>query len=390
MLIDDRGRVAEVGPDDSVPHPADAQSAHLADAALIPGFVNTHTHLELTGFAGMNENDDFWEWIKRIIALKATRNEDDFLAAAQDGIRQCWAAGVTTIADMGNTGSVVAAMHELGASGIAYHEAFDIHVEDPEAVAKRFTGELERLAAHATGRVTLGVSPHAPYTVSPQLYRRVGEIARAHGAPIGVHIAEPQDETALLRDFTGIFANFLRERGVAPLTTEPVSPVAWLDRHGILSPRTLCAHAIHADVADTRLLREHDCAVAHCPRSNRRHHGETAPIAMFLDHGLRMGMGTDSEVSVAPLDLLAEARDAALRAGWSAAETLRAVTLDGANALGLASETGSITPGKWADLAAIAVAETDRPEAAVVASGLGDVVGTWVGGVRRWALGVGR
>ena len=115
ILVDDRGRIAAVGPDAVVPFPPDALVQRFDDAVLLPGLINTHTHLELTGFAGLAEEADFWQWIKRIIALKATRDEEAFFNAATAGIRACWAAGVTTICDMGNTGSVIAALDALGA-----------------------------------------------------------------------------------------------------------------------------------------------------------------------------------------------------------------------------------------------------------------------------------
>jgi 5-methylthioadenosine/S-adenosylhomocysteine deaminase len=380
VLVDDRGRIAVVGPNHAVPRPADAESRHLADAALLPGLVNTHTHLELTGFAGMAEEADFWEWIKHVIALKATRTDEDFFNAASRGIRECWAAGVTTICDMGNTGSVIAAMHELRANGIAQHEAFDMHAEETPTVMKRFSRELDRLAQHATGRVAIGVAPHAPYTVSGALYQAVSDLAGAHGVSIGVHVAEPADESALLRDFTGIFADALRARGITRVSPEPVSPIAWLDRHGVLTSRTICAHAIHTDAADTVIMVRRGVAIAHCPRSNRRHHGADAPVARYVDRGLRAGIGTDSEVSVAPLDLMAEARAARKLTGWTAVETLRVLTLGGAEALGLDASCGSLEVGKWGDMTAVRIPASKSPEDAVLASAIADVVATWSGG----------
>ncbi|MGH7592300.1 MAG: amidohydrolase family protein, partial [Gemmatimonadales bacterium] len=382
ILVDDRGRIAAVGPDHAVPTPPDALLERFDDAVLLPGLINTHTHLELTGFAGMAEETDFWEWIKHVIALKATRDEEQFFNAAVQGIRQCWAGGVTTVCDMGNTGSVIAALDSLGASGIAHHEAFDMHTEDTPVVMKRFSGELDRLAMHATGRVGIGVSPHAPYTVSGPLYREVSALARAHGVPIGVHVAEPAAESALLQDFSGIFADALRARGVDRVSPEPCSPIAWLDRHGVLTSRTLCAHAIHTDDADTRIMVQRGVAVAHCPRSNRRHHHADAPVTRYLDQGLRMGIGTDSEISVAPLDLIAEARQARTLTGWTAADTVRSLTLGGAEALGLASACGSLTVGKWADVTAIGTPDSNSPDESVLASRLADVTATWLGGRR--------
>ena len=383
VLLDDRGRIAAVGPRQAVPSSVDVPVIDLGEAAILPGLVNTHTHLELTGLAGQVEDADFWEWIKHIIALKSARTDEVFFHAAEQGIRDCWAGGVTTVCDLGNSGQVIAALDHLGASGVAHHEVFDMHTGDPDQVMRRFAGELEHLAPFATGRVSLGVSPHAPYTVSGKVYRATGELARAHGVPIAVHIAEPPDESALLRDFTGTFADMLRERGVARLSATPVSPIGWLAQHGVLSPRTICAHAIHTDAADTELLRQHQSAVAHCPRSNRRHHGADAPVARYVAAGLRLGLGTDSEASVAPLDLLAEARAARRLAGWSAAETVRALTLGGAEALGMARDIGSLEPGKWADLAVIAVRcpAGEAPEEAVLRTGRDAVQGTWLGGV---------
>jgi len=382
VLIDDAGRIAAVGPDAVVPVPPDALVQRFEAAVLLPGLVNTHTHLELTGFAGMAEEADFWVWIRRIIALKQTRDEEAFFHAASAGIRACWAAGVTTICDMGNTGSVITALDALGGSGIAHHEAFDMHTEETPVVMKRFARELDHLGRHAAGRVAIGASPHAPYTVSGPLYAAVSDLARAHGVPIGVHVAEPPDESALLRDFTGSFAEALRARGVTRVSDEPVSPIAWLDQHGVLTSRTLCAHAIHTDAADTAIMVRRGVAIAHCPRSNRRHHHVDAPVARYVDAGLRIGLGTDSEVSVAPLDLIAEARAARVLTGWSAAETVRALTLGGAEALGLETGTGSLTPGKWGDVAVLRVGETTAPEEAVLASAAGAVVATWLGGRR--------
>jgi cytosine/adenosine deaminase-related metal-dependent hydrolase len=330
----------------------------------------------------MAEEPVFWDWIKQIIKLKSTRTEEEFFLAAQRGIEECWAAGVTTICDMGNTGSVIAALDSLGASGIAHHEAFDMHAAETADVMKAFSRQLDRLARHATGRVLLGVSPHAPYTVSGALYRAVSDLAHAHGVPIGVHVAEPQDESALLHDFTGTFAEALAARGVSRLHPTSISPIAWLDLHGVLGPRTLCAHAIHTDDADTDIMVARNVAVAHCPRSNRRHHHADAPVARYVDRKLRIGLGTDSEVSVAPLDLLAEARQARQLTGWSAADTIRALTLGGAEALGLEATIGSIARGKLADIAVIGVGETETPEEGVLASGRDDVVATWLGGRR--------
>jgi 5-methylthioadenosine/S-adenosylhomocysteine deaminase len=273
------------------------------------------------------------------------------------------------------------ALDHLGASGIYHHEVFGAHPEQCEGAMRRFSRDLDRLAAHATGRAALGVSPHAPYTVSGRLYEAACALGRAHGVPIAVHVAEPPGEAALLGDFTGIFAEHFRREGIPRPSNTPITPVAFMEQHGVLSERTLCIHAIQAGEADVALMARHGVAVAHCPRSNRFHHGATAPIARYLEHGLRLGLGTDSEISVDPPDLLAEACEARSLAGWDAAATIRTLTLGGAEALALDHEVGSLVPGKWADLVAIALSDrTASPEEAVLASSPADVAGVWLNG----------
>jgi 5-methylthioadenosine/S-adenosylhomocysteine deaminase len=385
VLIADNGRILAVGSDAVVPRPEIASSIHLNNTALLPGLVNTHTHLELTGFAGMVEEDLFLDWIRKLIVLKAARSAEEFFLAARRGIHEMWATGVTTICDTGSTGAVIAALDDLGASGIAHHEVFGMHPEQGDTAIKAFARDLDRLARHATGRTGIGVSPHAPYTVSGQLYQRAGELARANGVPLAVHVAEPQDESALLADFTGSFAEWWQELGTPRPTSQPISPMAWLEQHEILSPRTLCVHAIHVSQPDTDLMVRHGVAVAHCPRSNRRHHGADAPVGSYLDRGLRLGLGTDSEVSVAPPDLRAEARAARLLTNWSAAETVAALTLGGAGAIDRDDDCGSLTVGKWADMVAIEIGETDKPYEAVLGE-LAPVTGTWLAGRKVFGI----
>lgn len=382
VLVDDRGCIVAAGSDREVPRPPDARDTALADAVLLPGLVNTHTHLELTGFAGMVEADTFLDWIVKVIAIKAQRSEEAFFEAACAGIRRMWAAGVTTVADTGSTGAVIEALDHLRAAGTYHHEVFGAHPEERPGAMRRFAKDLERLAGHATGRAALGVSPHAPYTVSGALYRAACDLGRAHGVPVAVHVAEPPGESALLDDFTGVFADDFRRRGVPRPAPMPTTPMAFMDLHGVLSDRTLCIHAIHVSEADTELMARHGCAVAHCPRSNRFHHGADAPAARYLDRGLRLGLGTDSEISVHPPDLLAEAREARQLAGWDAATTLRLLTLGGAEAVERDPECGSLERGKLADMVAIRIGESDDPEESVLSSCAADVIGTWLGGRR--------
>ena len=383
VLVDEGGRIAAVGENALVPRPDWAPAEDFGEAVLLPGLVNTHTHLELTGFGGVAPEPDFSAWIADLRERKARRTPEAFLAAARQGLADCWAAGVTTVADTGDSGAVVQVLAEAGASGIAYHEVFGPHPRQLDESVAGLVAQMDRLGAHEGGRVRLGVSPHAPYTVSGPLYRAVADWARSAGLPIAVHVAESSAETALLADGTGAFALAWRRREIPLPSPLGHTPVGWLDEHRVLGERTLCIHVVQAGARDIRCLAAAGAAVAHCPLSNRAHAHGAAPLAALLAAGLRVGVGTDSVASVGTLDLLAEARAARGLASLDAARALALCTLDAARALGLEADIGSLRPGKWGDLVVLRAGRglgAAGPEAQALASGPSDVLATFVGG----------
>ena len=387
LLIGEDGRIVAVGPDRLVPAPGHTPAEDFGDAVLLPGLINAHTHLELTGLAGRPPEPGFAAWIRKLREAKAALPAEAFLAAARRGLADCWAAGVTTVADTGDSGAVVEALAEAGASGIAYHEVFGPHPDQRDASLRGVQAQVERLGRFAGGRVRLGVSPHAPYTVSGSLYEAVAAWARGSGLPVAVHLAESPAESALLASGAGAFADAWRSRGIPMPSPLGRTPVEWLDEHGVLSERTLCIHVVQASATDVGRLARTGAAVAHCPLSNRAHGHGAAPLRAFLSARVRVGLGTDSVVSVGTLDLLAEARAARALGGLDAGRALALSTLDGARALGLEGETGSLAPGKWGDVVVIRPASTSAdpaagmaPEERVLASGPGDVLATFVGG----------
>src|SRR3989454_4824184 len=358
VLVDDRGTIAAVGPNLVVPTRPGARQLEFPDAHLLPGLVNTHTHLELTHLAGTNAEREFAGWIRTLRALKDATTPEEFSRSAEQGVRDAWAAGVTCVADTGSTGAPLEALARLGGRGIYYQEVFG---PDPAQCAASMT-ELEqamaRLSRLASSHLRLGISPHAPYTVSEPLYRAVDDLARGAGLPVAMHLAESRAETQLVREGSGPFADALRARGIQ-VARVARSPVEYLRRLGVLDRATgcLCIHCVQVDEQDVAILRDAGAAVAHCPRSNRAHGHGTAPLAAFRRAGLRVGLGTDSVVSVGDASLWAEAA----AAGLDGEDALRMLTIDGARALGLESGIGSLEVGKEADLAVFSSTALYRP-----------------------------
>ena len=357
VLVDEAGRIAALGPDGAVAAPANARRLAFPEGALVPGLVNCHTHLELTHLAGRNPAREFPGWIRTIRALKDATPPEEFSRSAEQGVRDCWAAGVTCVADTGSTGAPLQALARLGARGIYYQEVFGPDAAKCAVSLAELTAGVERLRPLASDHVRLGISPHAPYTVSEPLYRATAELARRERLPVAVHLAESREETALVRDGAGPFAEALRARGIA-VTARGCSPVEYLLRLGVLERATgwLYIHCVQVDERDVTILRDSGGAVALCPRSNRAHGHGAAPLALFRRAGLTVGLGTDSVVSTGDVDLWSEAG----AAGLAGEEALRMLTLEGARVLGLERTIGSLEVGKDADLAVFPSTAPDR------------------------------
>jgi 5-methylthioadenosine/S-adenosylhomocysteine deaminase len=358
VLVTGDGRIAAVGANADVPTPHAARVFHFPDAELLPGLINCHTHLELTQLGGGVKHDEpeFHKWIWHVRTLKDATSAEAFYEAALAGVRECWARGVTCIAETGSTGAVMRALHDLGGRGIVYHETFGPDPAQCAGSMAEFEAAVLQLRRLATAQLVVGVSPHAPYSVSAPLYRASAAFARREGLPLAVHIAESQAETDFVRDGAGPFATLFGKRSI-PVEAQHRSPIAYLAQLGVLGRDTLCIHCVQVDDADVELLRAAGAAVAHCPLSNAAHGHGRAPYDRFRNARVPIGLGTDSVISVGELDLWAEAAAAGL--GGEAA--LRALTIEGARALGWDSEIGSLEIGKAGDLVVQTVQPSNRP-----------------------------
>jgi len=369
-VIVEGAHIAYVGAAAGAPRVEGDRTVDLGAAILLPGLVNAHTHLELTAMRGFLEGLAFREWL---VTLNAARRDcfvaeslhDSACAGIEEGLRN----GITTFADTTESGAPLAAMRELGVRGIAYLEVFGPDPARAEASMQAFIPRVHALRMGDTELVQTGVSPHAPYTVSAPLFRRVAEFSRADQLPVAVHVAESAAESRFVSEGEGPFADGQRARGIA-VAAQARSPIALLDATGLLAERPLLIHAIQVDGDDVARVADCGARVVHCPISNLKLAQGIAPLEWYLDGGIAVGLGTDSVASNDRMDLLGEARQAALlqalRRGVPDALSAQAVvalaTLGGARALGLETQIGTLEVGKAADLAAFPIEHPDlRP-----------------------------
>lgn len=345
----------------------DTHEVALGNSVLMPGLVNAHSHLELTEMRGMLEALDFRSWLG---ALTAARRElfdnESLLDAARQGIAEGLRNGITTYADTTDSGVPLDAMRDAGVRGIGYIEVFGPDPAQCDDAVRRLAERAAEARTRDSALVKTGISPHAPYTVSAPLFERTARLALSEGYPIAVHVAESTAESAFVRDGTGPFADGLRARGIRVAPTGQ-SPIALLHAAGVLDAKPLLIHAIHADDDDIRLIARAGATVVHCPISNAKLGHGIGRLSELLDTGIAVGLGTDSVASNDRMDMLGEARQAALFASLRsevpdslpAARALEIATLGGARALGLADRIGTLEPGKDADLAAFPLDDPD-------------------------------
>ena len=358
-------------------------ATHFDDAVIVPGFVNAHSHLEYSLYAGFGDGQAFGPWIATHVARKNVLDYDEMLALARLGVADSLQSGITTSADYSFSGASATAAAELGLRAIVYLEVF---AQEPSVAAEQYEEKRDRIAESAL--VQIGISPHAPYTCSLAVYQWCLSL----GIPVGTHLAESASENDWLERGEGP----LQE--IAALLVPPTGERAVETLEPVLGPSLLCAHCVEVDEREIALLAARGVPVAHCPRSNALLGCGVAPLADLRAAGVTVGLGTDSPASTPSFDVFEEMRAAiyAARArerrpeALLAAEALSLATAEAARALRMDGEVGTLTPGKRADLAVVSLAGSpyhpvEDPAAAVVFGGSPErVLATIVDGQTRY------
>jgi len=430
-------RIVAVGPARSV---SCGDSVDYQDAVICPGFVNAHTHLELTNLAGrVPPSQDFTDWLRRLMAVASAHPPDraEVQRAFRDGLAQSFRAGVTLIGDVTRfpdwTRDVLAnefPVLGLRAAGFSprdltglesnsdaqepAHKNVQCANEDARSVASLHNkprgsgrpddptpplvpvpqedrasagplmnavsfGEVisigtrrnlleSKLSAaldrrHRASWLHAGVSPHAPYTVEPDALRICAERAAGADARICIHLAETPYERKFTVQREGPFADYLRALGVwdNDIPISGLEPIPLANATGVLTPRTIVAHANYVSDADIDLLAGSGASVAYCPRTHHAFGHVPHRFLDMLEAGVNVCVGTDSLASNPSLSILDELRFLHRTRPETSPETLlRMGTRNGSSALGWGDRYGTITVGLPADLVVIPLTSGTR------------------------------
>lgn len=397
-LYAENGTIRAVGPEASrlasVPgEPVEKMSAR--GKWIIPGFVQAHLHLCQTLLRNGPPGLELLPWLERHVwPGEAAHDDETITVSARLGLSECLAGGVTSVLDMGTVRHTDALFRAAARSGIRYTGG-NVLMDDPDTTPVNLRARAEdglaetdrlRVAWHGRdrGRVRVAVQPRFAVTSTEKLLRGAAELAAAHDLLLHTHASESRGEVEIIRSRTGL------------------GNVDYLDRLGLLSPRTCLAHAVQTDATDWSILAEREASVVHCPSSNMRLSSGVCPVADLKRAGVRVALGSDGAACNDRLDPFTEMRLASflpqtrVPAGMlSAFDVLCMATVEGARVLRLAGEPG-LKPGSLCDLTildpeagwALPDAWTDQPYGAIVyAMGRENVFATIVDGVVRYRAG---
>jgi len=393
----------------------------FGQAAILPGLINVHSHLELTVMRGFleREENDFFAWLRKLTIGRLAMTPEDLIVSATCGAIEAVRAGVTSFGDSSSSGAqTMQALRRVGVRGIVYQESFG---PDPQRAAENVAqlgDQIGGMQKQENDLVRVGVSPHAPYTVSATQLEMISRLAIDEELPLMMHAAESQAEKLLLLEGRGAFAEGFERRAI-DWNAPRISTIAYLQRHGVLETKPVLAHCINVDDADLDLIKLSGAAIAHCPKSNAKLGHGCAPLAQFISQGITVGLGSDSVASNNTCDILEEARFATLlaRLDWggrpgvskgaesfdlgegigalpngranapvTAEQALYAATLGGARALGIDDRVGALAEGMQADIVVVDLSGAHQqpisnPAATLVFSSSGrDVLLTMVAG----------
>jgi len=398
-IVVDGEKIVAMGPVDSMAaaHP-DAERRDFGRAIIMPGFIDLHTHLEFSGMRGVCDDLPYAEWKIQLTKKSGRLERDDWLAFARLGAIEAAQSGITTIADISDSGASLTAALEFGLRGIVYYEVMGMdHAQVGKVIdeGKRTVAAWQERTAGT--KITIGVAPHSPYAVCPPLIRETAKWALSDGLKVCVHLAGSKDEYDFVKYGSSALAGRYRDlMGWGNLLWQPtgVTPVKYMLQYDLFDTDILAVHCVQVNEDDIGILSKYDVAVAHCAGCSAKLAMGIGPLREFLDVGLRVGLGTDSPASNNTMDFFDEMRiGLLLQRGLNQStqenesETfVRMATIGAAKALGLEGSIGSLEPGKEADIVVVDMSHshqrplTDPYSALVYTANQENIALTMVGG----------
>jgi len=360
----DGGRILAVGlADDQLDSSTGGRdTVELGDVAVMPALVNAHTHLELSCLRGrVPPGQNFIDWVRAQMAVRlspfSVATEATVREALEAALTEMRASGTGVVGDISNSLVGLDLLASSGLVGVVFHEVLKFNASDPAAFVAK--AEARVAALPKVPGWTLALAPHAPYSVAPGIFEAIRDTRLpARTLPSSVHVGESPEEMELLLTGGGGWRKFLFAMAAwnAGWNAPRTGPIAYLDRMNFWDSRTLAVHGVQLDDAELALLASRGATLVTCPRSNVHVGVGSPPVSRFFASGVRVAIGTDSLASVQDLNLFAELAELhRLAPEVPPSHLLRCATINGAIALGLDGNYGTVEVGARAALLAVTI-----------------------------------
>jgi cytosine/adenosine deaminase-related metal-dependent hydrolase len=353
-IVVEGSRIAGIEPAGKSP----AKEVHdFGDAVLMPGFINAHTHLELTDLGRpVTRRQDLTLWLDEVRELRDGKDDRDLVKSSRKGVETSIEYGTTTIVDHANSANSYIPLRD---SGLRVFLLFEM-VAFPEQLYQEKAKLLdERIAGCEESEfLRWGIAPHSAYGVSERLLKKCEEVVHDNGRMISIHASEHEGEVELFETGAGPFIDFLTRLGsdFSKWKSPKMTPVAYLEKLGLVTNRTLMIHCNYLRDGDFEIIKNTGASAVYCPRSHFYFYHRYHPFKKLLSEDIRVIFGTDSMVSNWSLDLLEELKFVYHSyEGVTPAQLIRMATADAAEALGIADKVGKLAPGMEADIIAIRI-----------------------------------
>jgi len=379
-ILINNGRIQFIGRETDCPH-SPQQVLSYPNHLLMPGLVNAHTHLSLSNLKNNIKGAiRFVDWIKEIISHSSSMTDLDEKDAVKKGIKSLISSGTTTIGDISGSGVSMELMREMKVRGVVFLEIIGFK----KSIKNDQMNWIDRFLrfSKSNGPVRCGLSPHAPYSVSPQLIQSAYHLAKAKQLPLAMHIAETIDELEFIGKGKGALRRLLEERDKWEPDWKPQkkSPIQYLESLNVLKGIT-GIHLNHMNEEDLKIIKKKNMSAVYCPGSNQWFQRKGPyPLMKFLKNKINVAIGTDSLASNDKLNMFEELT--LIKKHFpdiSDKILIQMATINGAKALGLENVTGSLETGKKADIIALKINKDDNIYKSILSSG-GDIAFSMVEG----------
>lgn len=384
ILAVNDGRISWVGPSDAAPR---GTLHELGRVAILPGFINAHTHLELTLFEGRISRQPLWSWFDELLTLIRTA---DFSSIGPDAVRagadQSLRAGVTCVADISRTGMNIAALRDSPIRKVCFLELISGAMLPPHDAESLRVAVSQALTNPEDDTLRIGISPHAPYTVTKFDLQAAARLALERQLPLMMHFLESPEEADWMEGRGDLSAYLAARKLPTAHESQPTNAASFLVDSGILATKPILAHVNYPAAGLISRLAESGASVVFCPRAHDFFGHTLHRWQEMADAGINVCLGTDSLASNESLSILDELRFVARQpATAGSSELLRMATSRAAKALGMGDRIGDLRPGLFADFVTIPCDKASAPLDAILQDE-STVSGTWIAGRNVYSL----